>query len=70
VADRTSKAERVARSVGALWSKRDVAAAFGVTPRTVTTWISQGVIPAPDVAINQRVKRWKSESIRRLIDGD
>jgi hypothetical protein len=65
----TTKQERLAQNAGGAWSKKDLAAWFGVSDRTITAWVGSGQIPPPDVVINRRVKRWRYSTIRPLIEG-
>lgn len=44
----------------------DVAKYFGVSTRTIRTWLIQGSIPAP-IQVRRRL-RWKPSEIRDFVD--
>lgn len=48
-------------------SPKEVCRQLRITRRTLSTWIAQGVIPAP-IRFNRRVVRWKREDLDRRIE--
>lgn len=65
---RERKMTRLAESVGAFVTKRQIADLLGVTTRTTTRWLAEGRMPPPDVRINARVIRWKVSSVREFLE--
>jgi hypothetical protein len=47
---------------------RDIQKLLGISPRTSDRYLIQGIIPPPDFKPNRRIRRWRPETIRRLME--
>lgn len=52
---------------GGLWSRPQVAARLGVSPRTLNTWLSLGEFPDP-IPLPGGMKRWEPAAVEAWLD--
>ncbi len=50
------------------WTRKSLAAALGITERTVDALVRSGKIPAP-IKLGHRTTRWPANVVERLLNG-
>ena len=46
-----------------LYSAADIAEIYNVSVRTIWNWVERNQIPAPNIIVNVKTKRWTKERI-------
>lgn len=62
----STKAVRLAESVGAMLKPEDVAGMLNIGQRTLWRWLAQGLIPQPDLRM-ERTIRWRPATIDKWL---
>ena len=51
-----------------LFALTDLASVLEVTPKTIQNMVKTGRVPAPDVVLSHKVKRWSRELVLRWLE--
>jgi prophage regulatory protein len=57
----------ITKTIDRLLTKKDVAAALGVTERTIERLVSRGLFPGP-IKLGHRVARWKPATVEAYLN--